>query len=52
MSEFKAWERAHDPAALDDLLPGGKLVPDLARARRWKRDLTQWRAATGLSPVE
>ena len=51
LAEFKSWEFRHDPTTLAYLLPDGKLVPDLARAKRWKQALTAWRKAAGLPAV-
>jgi hypothetical protein len=51
MAEFKLWAARHEPAELAYLLPGGKLVPDLARAKRWKTALRAWRRAAGLPAV-
>jgi hypothetical protein len=51
LAEFKAWDFAHDPRTLAYLLPDGKLVPDLARAKRWKQALTAWRREAGLPAV-
>src|SRR5207237_2301918 len=48
MAEFKAWEAARDSSTLAWLLPGGRLMPDLAHARRWKAELTAWPRAAGL----
>ncbi len=48
MDEFKTWEAQHDPAELAYLLPGGRLKPDLAHAKRWKAALIAWRRAVHL----
>ena len=52
LAQFKAWEAGHDPNTLAYLLPQGHLVPDLARAKRWKQALTGWRRAAGLPAVK
>ena len=45
------WLREHRPADLDWLYPEGKLQRSPEAAGRWVIVLTEWRTATGRSPV-
>jgi len=45
LAAFKKWEAARDPGTLAWLLPNGHIVPDLARAKRWRTELNAWRHA-------
>lgn len=50
--EFVAWTNEHHPGLLDELMPDGRIGPALEKAKRWKETLVEWRAATGLPPIE
>lgn len=49
--EAVRWARIHRPAELQHLMPDGQIVPDLARARRWRALLRDWRRASGLPRI-
>ncbi len=51
MAEFKEWASRNRPEELKYLMPEGKIVPSLERARRWRAILDEWRAAAGLPPI-
>ncbi len=48
LGEFKEWARAERPGLLEKLMPEGKIVPSLDRAKLWKQSLVAWRKARGL----
>jgi hypothetical protein len=52
MPEFKKWAAEHHPQELAYLLPNERMNPDDDRAERWRAILIEWRAATGLPPVQ
>ena len=45
LPEFKRWLAANHPDELAYLLPEGRIVPDLERAKRWSALLMLWRRA-------
>jgi len=49
--EFKAWAKVNRPKELAYLMPKGDIIPDLARAKRWRELLTEWRRAVALPPI-
>lgn len=48
LPEFKDWARSERPGLLEKLMPEGKIVPSLDRAKLWKDALLAWRQAKGL----
>lgn len=51
MCEFEKWLDEHHPGELEKLAPGGNIIPELQRAKRWKKLLVQWRQDVGLPPI-
>lgn len=49
--EFVAWVRSHHPEELDVLMPDGEIDPTADHPERFRRLLTEWRAAAGLPPI-
>ena len=47
----REWAQKNRPEELKYLMPEGKIIPSLERARRWRAILSEWRAATGLPPI-
>lgn len=47
LPEFKEWARAERPGLLEKLMPEGKIVPSLDRAKLWKEALLAWRTSRG-----
>ena len=50
--EFKEWARENRPDTLKQLMPEDEIVPSLENAKLWKKVLSEWRAATGLDPID
>lgn len=49
--EFKEWAGRKRPHELKHLMPDGEIVPDLERAKLWRKLLSEWRADAGLPTV-
>lgn len=45
LNEFQEWARANHPEELEYLMPNGRIDPTGDRAERFKKILTEWRAA-------
>ena len=52
LSSAQLWAMKHYPQELEFLMPDGGIDPEIERARLWKKLLTEWRAETGLPPVD
>ena len=52
LGEFKKWAQKNRPQDLKYLLPEGKIVPTLDRAKKWREVLNEWRSSAGLPKIE
>ena len=50
--EFLSWARAHEPAEIAALMPGGQIDPAGDHPIRFRRLLGRWRQATGRDPID
>ena len=50
--EFKEWAKSKWPREMKYLMPDGEIVPDIERAKLWRKLLSEWRAETRLPPVK